>query len=344
MDLLIRKLETMREDLGACPPIFASDATVDRLVQRRKKKTIPVSGQLPGLFDMDAQGEADADDDDLIRRAVERIKSDGFYGQANVRISEVSDRLKAAYERFGTPEQIHAFVEAGLRRYGCSVVEHGDGTFRIEINNPRLQVAGIPRLLESAVLNPNLRQNHPEATVLDVGHPLVRRLNAVIREDALRTATEGARTAAYVAAGQSGTTLIGHGLLRAVARTTPPTLLEEVIIWGIRSGLVDGQPSLTLLNPEEAQEASERAPTGKPVERESALRRLQDLQSNPAWEQARNQAIQDAGNSLKAYRTKIEADLATAGASAQEWLQGFDNIEIVGFDLYCLTLLLPEAR
>ncbi len=329
LDLYVRKFASIRHDLGATPPLFASEDTVRRIIMRRQRRKGTVADQ-PGLFDEDA----------FINEALNRIKSDGFYGQTNIHIAEVADRLEDAYARFGNPREIQRFLEIGLRRYGCSIQEAKDGLYKMEIKNPRLQVAGIPRILDQVVLDPNLRQLYPEAVVLDVGHPLSRRLSAVIREDTLRTTSDGARVAGYEAKGQRGTVLLGHGLLRATAKTKPAALLEEIVVFGIRSGL----EGVTLLSPDEARTASVSDSTERRPDRAETFDRLKTLRENPAWDQAQQAAMKDALARLQGHRSKLKTELLRDNAHDQDWLSGFDDVEEVGFDLHCLTILLPEAR
>lgn len=333
LDLYVRKFESIRRDLGATPPLFASEDTVKRIILRRQKRKRGESVGQGGLFDS-------SEDDAFLGEALTRIKSDGFYGQTGINITDVAERLQNAYERFGNPGEVQRFIELGLRRYGCSIQSTDNELFRFEIHNPRLQVAGIPNVLDKVVLDPNLRQIYPDAVVLDVGHPLTRRLSAIIREDALKSNSDGGRVAAYQADGQKGTILLGHGLVRAAAGTTPATLLEETVVFGIRSGL-DG---VRVLTPEEARCASESEPTPKQVERDAAIQRVRKLESESAWQQACEQAVADALENLRKHRTNLKSELHSDGSPDPEWLQGFDAVEEVGFDLLCITLLLPEAQ
>lgn len=333
LSLLVRKLDRMRRDFGFSPPLFASEETVLRALTRsRKRRKEEPAGGMGSLFGTD---EDNLFDD----AAIERMKSEGFYGQADVRIRDVSDRLREVHRRFGSPEQIHRFIQVGLRRYNCSVESKANGTLRIEIANPRLRVPGIPAILEKVVLDPEERSIHADAVVLDVGHPLVRRLNAVMREDALKQTEEGARTAAHYVKGQRGTWLVGHGLLRATAETNPPTLLEEVVTFGIRAGL-SGTLSLSA---EEIVQAGSQSPSSRAAAREQALATLAQLYSKPEWKEAEKQAVTNALANLRAHRTAMKSELEVAESGRSKWLDGFDDVQEVGFDLYCLTLLLPEG-
>lgn len=333
MDLLVRKLEAMRRDLGFTPPFFATEETVLRvLARRRKRRKATVDG---GLFEEEVQGSLE---EELFNHdAIERIKTEGFYGQADVKISDVSERLREAHRRVGSPEKIRRFVKDGLSHYQCAVEARADGTLRVKVNNPRLRVPGVPTEFPKAVLDPEEKALHPEAEVLDVGHPLMRRLNAALREDALRQTSEGARTAAWHVEGQKGTILVGHGLLRATAATNPPTLLEEVVTFGLRAGL-GGFQALTR---EEAEAAYSQQPSARQARRDDALATLTKLYEQPQWTEAQSNAVADALAELQRHRVGMKTELETSGSGASAWLRGFDQVEEIGFDLYCLTLLLP---
>jgi superfamily II DNA/RNA helicase len=366
MQRLVRKLDAIRRDLGFSPPFFATEETVLRvLTSRRNRRASAASSGQMGLFD-EAPEEVLFDE-----TALDRMKSDGFYGQADVRISDVTDRLREAHSRFGSPAQIRHFIKSGLRRYNCSVEERPGGVLRIAVNNPRLRIPGMPDILEKVVLNPEEQRNHPGAVVLDVGHPLVRRLNAVIRENALHTGREGknvyevgkasdaqpqtsgtsqtsqtstasppsagARTAAYAVAGLSGTILIGHGLLRATSQTSPPTLLEEIVTFGVRAGL----GGIKALDKAELDAALMEKPSHRTIARDHAMSAIARICALPQWTQAVDTAKAQALAGLEAHRQRLKEELGSTGH--QKWLDGFDDISPVGFDLYCVTLLEPEG-
>lgn len=336
IELFVRKFERIRRDLGTTPPLFTSEETLKRLIRRRRARRGKSAVQEgPTLFD-------ELEDEDLfINQAVGRIKQDGFYGHTSIRLSEVTERLEQAHARFGSPDRIRHFIIEGLRSCGCSVEQRGDGLYRVRVTNPRLKVPGLPDELDQVVLDPALTQFYPQAEVLDVGHPLVRRLTAVIRERAM-SSRECARVSGWYAEGLDRTLLLGHGLLRAVARTRPQTLLEEVVTFGVSSGL----KGISVLTLDEARDYFEREKSDRSVDRKEALERVKRLYDSPEWKQSEQKAVEDTVEALRDYRRKIKEELVASGEfrSDESWLDGFDDIELIGFDLYCLTLLLPEAR
>lgn len=331
MALLVRKLEQIREDQGFCPPFFVSEETVlDRLVRRSKKRR----GEAPqaGLFD-----NVTPEDEEFFGNA-KLIAADGFYGQSHVRIRDVSERLREAHGKFGTPERIREFIRSGLSFFNSVLRPASDGTVQLIIENPRLVIPGVGKEAK-AVLNREDKSKHPDAIVLDVGHPLVRRLISVIREHTFQAGHEGARTAAYHVKGATKSMLIGQGLLRATSRSNPPALLEEIVVFGISSG-ADGEVAM---GREEVMEVMEREPAKQEVNREAALEDIKFLFATELFDQTRQAAKETALEELRNYRTARREELLEVSEDSS-WLQGFDDIEEVGFDLHTLTLVMPEAR
>ncbi|MBZ0214042.1 MAG: hypothetical protein K8H99_09605, partial [Nitrospirae bacterium] len=206
------------------------------------------------------------------------------------------------------------------------------------IPNPRLRIPGVGEQTK-AVMTPEEKTRHPDAIVLDVGHPLIRRLIAVVREHTFQDTSEGARTAAYHVKGASKSMLIGQGLLRATAGTTPPTLLEEIVVFGISVG-IDGELPLQKA---EVIGMLESEPSSQVVDRALALEDLQALFKSPVFQQTREAAKEAAKQELFRYRHDRKAELLEVSEDTS-WLEGFDDIEEVGFDLHTLTLIMPEAR
>lgn len=330
MALLVRKLEQIREDQGFCPPFFVSEETVlDRLVRRSKKRR--AESTQAGLFD-----NVPPEDEEFFGDA-KLIAADGFYGQSHVRIRDVSERLREAHEKFGTPDRIRDFIRSGLGFFNSVLRPAQDGTVQLIIENPRLVIPGVGREAK-AVLTREDKSKHPDAIVLDVGHPLVRRLISVIREHTFQAGHEGARTAAYHVPGVTKSKLIGQGLLRATSKSTPPALLEEIVVFGIAAG-PEGEEALTKA---EVVDIMDRDAAKQEVDRATALDDLKFLFATDLFSETRQAAKTAALEELRAYRAARKSELLEVSEESS-WLEGFDEVEEVGFDLHTLTFIMPEA-
>lgn len=325
MELLVRKLDRMRRDQGFSPPFFATEETVLRVITNKRKKRAKQEVVQYTL------------EDEWFREDVLKLmESEGFYGQADVKVAEVADKLNELYAKVGTPEELRRHIVGGLRFFTCNVTEKADKTLEVKLSNPRLQVPGVEKELKNVVLNPEDKTLHPTATLIDVGHPVVRRLNALIRHEGFR-GEERARSAAFVSADVPRATLLAHGVLRAVSKTVPPVLLEELLVFGAEGGL-EGGP----LTHDEAERRSKAKATPGAVNPADAIERIRAFVGSDHLLQAQEQAITDTLDRIKAFRARAKQELESDAETA--WTQGYDQLELMGFEVYGYTLILPERK
>ncbi len=325
MELLVRKLDRMRRDQGFSPPFFATEETVLRVLTKKRKKR-----------EQKAVVQYTLDDEWFNQEVLKRMESEGFYGQSDVKVAEVSDKLKELHAKVGTPEELRRHVVGGLRYFTCTVSEKPDHTLAVKLSNPRLHVPGFEKELPKVVLNPEDKALHPSATLIDVGHPLVRRLNALIRQQGF-TGEERARSAAFVSAEVPRATLVAHGILRAVSQTTPPVLLEELVVFGVQGGVEAGP-----LSQEEAELRSKAAPSPTSVDSADAIERIRVFVKSDHLRVAEQKAVADTLGRIAAFRGRAKKELESDAETA--WTQGYDQLDFMGFEVYGYTLILPERK
>lgn len=325
MHLLVRKLERMRRDQGFAPPFFATEETVLRVLTSKRRKR---AKQEVVQYTLEDEWYRE----DLLKL----MESEGFYGQAHVKVAEVSGKLKELYEKVGTPDQLRQHIVGGLRYFTCGVTERGNGTLELKLSNPRLQVPGVEKELGSVVLNPEDKVLHPAATLIDVGHPVVKRLNALLRQEGLR-GEERARSAAFVSADVPRATLLAHGILRAVSKTTPPALLEEMLVFGLQGGLEGG-----VLPRDEALRRSTAEASPSVVDAGQAIERIREFVASDNFRDAQEKAVADAMARIASFRSRAKKELESDAEAG--WTQGYDEVELMGFEIYGFTLILPERK
>lgn len=325
MHLLVRKLDQMRRDQGFAPPFFATEETVLRVITNKRKKRAKQEAVQYAFGD-------DWFNDDVLKL----MESEGFYGQADVKVAEVSDKLKELYAKVGTPDELRRHIVGGLRFFTCNVIEKADKTLEVKLSNPRLQVPGVEKELKNVVLNPEDKALHPSATLIDVGHPVVRRLNALIRQEGFR-GEERARAAAFISSEVPRATLVAHGILRAVSKTTPPVLLEEIVVFGVEGGL-EGGP----LAREEAENRAKAKAASGVVNPQDAIARMRAFVGSEDLRKAQERVIADTMDRIAAFRARAKRELENDAETA--WTQGYDQLELMGFEVYGYTLILPERK
>jgi hypothetical protein len=93
-----------------------------------------------------------------------------------------------------------------------------------------LKLPGLPDVIESATFDPELGLDDPDIDVLDLGHPLVRRMMDLIKLETFDKADDSyGRTAGMLTNDVQETTAIISLLVRFVADTTPVQIFEDLV-------------------------------------------------------------------------------------------------------------------
>ncbi len=312
LEVLIRKAGAIREAYGFCPVVFSSIGDLERWVVRYR----PDRQQLL-LFDVPSDAE-DPFDEERVRK----IEEESFYGQADVRLPEVERALEETYRTVGSPDEIRGFVLSALARLGASVTEASGGTLRIDLR--RTALADLEERIE-ATFDPRLARDEPDLELLDIAHPLVRRLIDEVREAAAgseegRVAARGSREVREVAG-------ILHVLARYVTASDPPVVMEElipVVFSPYGEQAPDLDPHVLL-----------RAPAAPVPHTEAELREL----CRDALEAGHLPPRVDAA--VEQRRRKLEARQASIRRLASAWAEGMDRVEVASVDWLTLTVLVP---
>jgi superfamily II DNA or RNA helicase len=241
LKVLVEKAAQIRRDYGFSPPYFGDETSILDLMEQHE---VTLGPKQLSLFDTPpspearpeqsrrvgrgAGGESDGQDP-FAEETLERIKGDSFYGQTYISRREIERRLEETAATVGSPEQIEAFVCSGLNRFGCSVTDNPDGSWRIAVTHPALQTASVGDVIERATFDPEWALDDPDLTLLDVGHPLVRRLIEEVKQNAFREVEHYGRTAYVVTPDVDEVTALFHLLARYVVNTKPTSIVEELL-------------------------------------------------------------------------------------------------------------------
>ncbi|HNT77661.1 MAG TPA: helicase-related protein, partial [Anaerolineae bacterium] len=180
LKVLVEKAAQIRRDYGFSPPYFGDETDILELI---RDHAVQLSSRQLSLFDVSLAAEAArAHEDPFADETLQRIKSDCFYGQTHIALPDIERRLRETEATLGSSAQIRHFVFSGLNRFGCGVADNGDGTVKIVLQNPALQTAALGSVIARATFDAELGLADPDVTVLDLGHPLVRRLIEVVKQ------------------------------------------------------------------------------------------------------------------------------------------------------------------
>lgn len=359
LKVLVEKAARIRKDYGFSPPYFSDDTSIlDLLTQHEvtlgpKQLTLFDAAGATARQAHDA-GATDVDHDPFSDETLNRIKSDSFYGQTHITLPEIEARLAETAATVGSPEAIKAFVFSGLSRFGCDHSANADGSYRLTITEPALQTASaqltgsagsaIPR----ATFDAEWALDNPDATLLDVGHPLVRRLIEEVKQHAFRSERTGdtnrhyGRAAALVTPDVTQVTALIHILARYVVNTAPTSIIEELLPVGVR--VYSEQPST--VSYEQAITLAAATPSSARWSQADVKEALADALAIPGLNGLLADAVEDRRATLVTERSAMAEQMQGQAADngrdqPATWLDGIDDLARGTFDLLTITLLLP---
>jgi len=181
LELLMRKAERIRRDYGFSPPFFGDDlAVLDAIAEYGKDISI---GPQKTLFEfietrMDRERRRAKEivpnlySEDLIKV----MQEDSFYGQTNIQLPEVEERMKNTIEVIGSEEELKKFVEGALVQLGGRIEPTEDPqVYEIYLPEDLKESMGFDKEMHSlrATFNPRKGVEDQSLYVLDTASPLV---------------------------------------------------------------------------------------------------------------------------------------------------------------------------
>jgi len=334
LKVLVEKAARIRAEYGFSPPYFGSDESVLELIESQGLRVKVEGEQLSMLFE---EGTEEVPDIDLFPDEVlERMRSDSFYGQTEIDLRDVEQGRDKTYETIGSPQQIERFVLSALNRFQCPVTDNDDGTLQIQVSDPNLQSAATESVIARATFDPALGLDDPDVTVLDLAHPLVRRLIDVVKHSAFDDGEHYGRAAYRCTEAVPEVTALVHVLARYAVHTDPVAVLEELVpvAFPVYS---DG-----LLAREDAEKLFEAQATAETLPDEEVSETLSDLLNREDLDELIGQACEELRDEIVAERREFKERLAERGTQSPEWLQGIDHVSLASTDALTITVFYPR--
>jgi SNF2 family DNA or RNA helicase len=336
--LIDKKAQQMRADYGFVPPFLANadillhlsnpSAAYREHIQEKKNH-----GQMAlfGVFDDDSAETLEQVDDE-VNRLVEsglseddrlhKMRSESFYGQADVSLATIEAALSRSRDEIGSPERIEEFALASIRELHGTTTDLHDGTFTI--SKPPSEIADSVTDGTRYTFHPVKGMDDAEIDVIDLAHPLARRLIDLTLDRAALPDCEG-RVAARISKNVDGTTVIAHVLFRYVAQGNPPVLLEEVVPIAYR--LSDNSPV------EDAYALLAGEPGQGSVHRDDIVEDAEAVLTDPDLEPRLIAIAAERASTLG----QRHADLS------DDWANGLDHVDPTSFDVVAITLMYKEV-
>lgn len=335
---LVQKAQQIRADYGFAPPYFGDEASILDLL-REQGIRVSLRPQQLSLFEQGATSHAPDVKDPFSDETLRQIKAESFYGATDVSVPDVERRLRETETAIGSPQAIQTFVRSGLQRFGCAWTANADGTARVAITNANLRVEGAPDVIEHATFNPQAALDDPDLTLLDLGHPLVRRLMDVVKDSAFAEQGERyGRTAYFVSVDVGQTTALLHTLARYVVGTVTPSIIEELI------PVAYSIYSAGALSESQAQALLSARPAARTRSEADVREDLAEALQRPDLDSILAAAVEARRQTLAADRqAMLQRDLAGEGAEQRKWLHGIADLTTASYDVLTATIYYPAV-
>jgi superfamily II DNA or RNA helicase len=336
LKLLVEKARRIRDDYGFSPPYFGDERNILDFIQEHGLGIRLGPVQL-GLFDalpQDNEQPKDPFDEELLNR----IREESFYGQTNITLGVVEEQMRQVRQSVGSPEEIRRFVLSGLNRLHCGVIEKDDGTLRIAIGHPDLHLPGTGSEIAKATFDPQLGLDHPDVEVLDLGHPLVRRMTDILKRQAFEPERDRAeeqahygRTAVLLTPDVAEMTALYTLLVRFTTETHPPQIMEDLLTVAVP--LYNDQP----LDENIARRLMEARPDPGTVTLGEACEVIRDALQRANLDQIFTDCIETRRKALEDDRQRLRNALQLQAG----WLEGADRLQVSSWDLLAVKILWP---
>lgn len=323
LKVLVEKAGRIREEHGFCPIMFSSARELKRLIKEfgaTSETYLPgfgFQGALPGVVQ-------DGDIASTERERIARIQDESFYGQEQIRLPQVEQALQQTYRTVGAPSEIQAFVLSALEQFHASSLQQADGTWKLSLRGTTFNDLGDEMI---CTFDPKIARDDPDLDLLDLAHPLVRRLVEEVQHSL--AGTESGRVAARGSKEVKEVTAVVHILARFVTASEPPVLMEELIPLAFKP--YGGKP--VDADPVELLRA---APQPCTFTEKDVAECAADALAASGLKDLMNQAVNARLQKLVQRQSEI-------ARMASQWAAGMDVVRVASVDLLTLTLLIPHG-
>ncbi len=332
LELLIKKAERIREEYGFAPPFFGDDVNVFDMLS---SMNIDLPDIVHAQRTLDNYGE-----DKLVQKidpfnenVLDQIKSESFYGQSDVDMTSVRQRMKETEEEIGTVKDLENFVLLGLKKFGATISENNDPekTYSIVLSGKQI-VPGVKEKYERVTFDPKTAINGRDIEQINSGHPIVKRLIAQVKEEFFLPGSNFyGRTGVITTPKVSGLTAVYSYLARFVTKDKTSSVIEEIVLCGYD---LLGERNLSR---EEVRELDSAVPVPNALSREELLEHLSMVLDSSIYEPVFNAAVKEKMSDISAERKKLVEHLKRDKTNSS-WLEGMDELELVSSDMIAVRL------
>lgn len=320
LNILIRKAENIRKEYGFMPMYFSESDTIIKIIKEEKAKS---TFYQQTLWDTLRQGEdSNLDFDPFSTEIITKVKEESFYGHQDVSFETIEKRLQETVYKIGSKEALSRFCMNAFNKFNCHMrlVERENGIFEIEITDDDLKY---PNMNNRITFNPETGYKDQSVDVIDLGHPIVKRVIEKINYLKSRKTGKFGRISGIYTKKCNNVTALYNVLVRYVASADITSVLEEILHIAID---VYNEELLPLPCGEELFNAS---PEDINVPFEQVKETVIDINNQPSINNLIEKAIEERLESLKAERATMRKEISNSVSDEDIKLASRDILTII---------------
>jgi superfamily II DNA or RNA helicase len=345
LDLLINKANQIREDRGYSAAYFGDEEYINLVLEeatrRSKKRRNKHVQEGPTLFDpigkdqvkMAVKKSISSEDD---ARRLKKIDEESFYDSLNIDLPEIDKRISETQAIVGSLADVEIFVKSTASFFGSVIHDRKDGFQDIVITDSRLELPKYGARIEKITFDPEIGLTHPDAMVLEIGHPFVRRLIEVVKNEFFGKNGIYGRNAWYFSEKAEAVTFVYNVLVRFTVGLREKRVIEELLTFGFNGF---DQKELD----EKTIPALLPANTTETIEDELFREYIQMALEFPNFSKILEQKIELRRIKLITERQELYKKIIKESDDTQKtsWIDDMIYIEKAGADLLTVSIVLP---
>lgn len=343
LDLLLEKQKTIELDRDYAAAFFGDEESLREIIyeasKRKKSRKKGYDPNAPDLFSVVGVDETKkavrlsfSSIDDQKKRK-KKIEEESFYSSLDIELPEIDKRINETNRIVGSQEEVRLFVKSALSRFNSALIDKGLGFYEISLNDSRLILPQFGDKLNRVTFDPEVALTNPDATILDAGHPLARRIIELVKAEFFTEGGLYGRNAYFFSEEAKSVHYQYHFLIRFAVGLKETRVIEELI-----TITVDGFS-------EKAIESNEFAPanTTRSLGKENLSEHITDALALKNLKQLLDDRVKNRRFKLIDERKELYKKILVESkdTSQPDWLDDIIHIENAGHDLLALTIIHP---
>ncbi|NLC68915.1 MAG: DEAD/DEAH box helicase [Clostridiaceae bacterium] len=224
LHLLIEKAENIRKEYGFMPMYFSESNTIFEIIRAEEVDYYQLT-----IWDVIRQtGEPTLDFDPFSKEIINKVKEESFYGHQDVSFDTIEKKLQETVSKIGSKEALSRFCMNALNKFNCHIrqVDHDNSIFEIDITDDDLKY---PNMNNRVSFNPEIGYKDQSVDVIDLGHPIIKRIIEKISYLKSRRIAKFGRISGIYTRKCENVTALYNVLVRYVVNSDITSVLEEIL-------------------------------------------------------------------------------------------------------------------